>query len=396
MAIRGVYTEDEKKLIAMVDKMRGYITYLTEELIPERLDYPLNQRLVTKDTIRQFCDAIGDDNPLFRDDKYAKRTKYGTVIAPPMFINRIAANMGAPTNLPGGGPAGLNAGSKYEFFKPIRVGDSFVVKDVWFTSFDDKTKQDGTGPRRWLSESKRIYINQLDETVCIGTRRRMYTMRGSNEHVERVGKLPVYKYTKAEFEYIDRVLSQEERRGLEPRFREDVNVGDELKTVVRGPGTPMDQGLTYPQAGEHFHSRLYRKYLGKGHPGLIINPDTGILHWAGEVHILDRIAENDSRSQAFVFGFQEDFLLGILISNWMGDEGFLKVFDTQNRFSTPFIDTDFAKGKVIKKYVKDKEHLVDLAIWVENIRGFISILGKATVVLPWRGEFSSEPPSDIS
>ena len=38
------------------------------------------------DTIRHFCDAVGDANPLYRHEAYAGKTRYGTIIAPPCFL----------------------------------------------------------------------------------------------------------------------------------------------------------------------------------------------------------------------------------------------------------------------------------------------------------------------
>src|SRR5512139_2063685 len=45
--------------------------------------YALFNELITKDLIRHFCDAVGDKNPLYRWDEYAKFTRYGGIIAPP-------------------------------------------------------------------------------------------------------------------------------------------------------------------------------------------------------------------------------------------------------------------------------------------------------------------------
>jgi hypothetical protein len=66
----------------------------------------------------------------------------------------------------------------------------------------------------------------------------------------------------------------------------------------------------------------------------------------------------------------------------MGDDGFLKMTDFQNRTSVPMGDTVFGRGRVIKKYVQeDGEHVVVLACWLEGIRGFIHTMGTAKVGL---------------
>jgi hypothetical protein len=44
-------------------------------------------------------------------------------------------------------------------------------------------------------------------------------------------------------------------------------------------------------------------------------------------------------------------------------------------------DATYCKGKVIKKYKDGEDHLVDLEVWAENMRGEITAPGKATVIL---------------
>ncbi len=38
------------------------------------------------DNIRRFGDVIGDYNPLWRDEEYAKESRFGMITAPPTFI----------------------------------------------------------------------------------------------------------------------------------------------------------------------------------------------------------------------------------------------------------------------------------------------------------------------
>jgi hypothetical protein len=47
-------------------------------------------------------------------------------------------------------------------------------------------------------------------------------------------------------------------------------------------------------------------------------------------------------------------------------------------------DTTFCKGRVVRKYVKDRAALVDIEIAAENQRGEVTTPGLATVVLPSR------------
>jgi acyl dehydratase len=40
----------------------------------------------TRDAIRHWAEALGDDNPLWRDAEYARTTRWGTIIAPPTML----------------------------------------------------------------------------------------------------------------------------------------------------------------------------------------------------------------------------------------------------------------------------------------------------------------------
>src|SRR3978361_1162714 len=72
----------------------------------------------TRDNIRHYAHGIGDDNPLWCDPEYAKKTKYGDVIAPPSFIlawRRISS--GYVGGLPG--VHAMFAGTDFNWMKPI-------------------------------------------------------------------------------------------------------------------------------------------------------------------------------------------------------------------------------------------------------------------------------------
>ncbi len=82
-----------------------------------------------------------------------------------------------------------------------------------------------------------------------------------------------------------------------------------------------------------------------------------------------------------------------MLTDWAGDEGWLKKINTQFRamdfprkmksLVAPHDgDTWYCKGKVTAKSEKDGEHIVDCEIWLENGKGEITTSGTATVMLP--------------
>ena len=74
-----------------------------------------------------------------------------------------------------------------------------------------------------------------------------------------------------------------------------------------------------------------------------------------------------------------------LLTDWIGDEGWLYKLRMEMRRMNRLGDTMVLKGKVAEKYVKDAEHYVDLEVWAENEREGITTPTKATVTLPSKG-----------
>ena len=75
-------------------------------------------------------------------------------------------------------------------------------------------------------------------------------------------------------------------------------------------------------------------------------------------------------------------MLSRLITDWMGDDGWLEKMSIQMRRFNIFGDKLTVKGKVIGREIRDGAHLVQCEIWVENDREGVSVPGKATVRLP--------------
>ena len=92
---------------------------------------------VEKGAIRRFADAVDDYNPLYHDEEYARKSKYGSIIAPPGFFgwpSKQARNSPLAVDIPtelesaferAGYPLSLvlDGGMEYEFFLPVRAGD---------------------------------------------------------------------------------------------------------------------------------------------------------------------------------------------------------------------------------------------------------------------------------
>jgi len=117
---------------------------------------------VERGAIRRFAEAIGDPNPLFNEDREARKTRFGAMIAPPTFCR----SMGSPVpdlELPGMGKEfrGLDGGSDWEYFHPIRVGDRISVQ----TRLADLRESEGRLGSMVFITMETTYTNQFGE-VC--------------------------------------------------------------------------------------------------------------------------------------------------------------------------------------------------------------------------------------
>jgi acyl dehydratase len=124
---------------------------------------------------------------------------------------------------------------------------------------------------------------------------------------------------------------------------------------------------------------------------LDINPRRVFLQISGSqdwypVHFDPAFARKAGHEDVFMnTGFLQAALVRV-ITDWMGDAGFLrKLYFEMRRQQRPG-DTIICKGTVRERYRKDGEGWVELEVWAENERDGVTTPGKAWVTLPLREE----------
>jgi len=138
-------------------------------LIGVKTDPGFNE--VERGAIRRYAEAVGNPNPIYSDVEYAKKSRYGQIIAPPGFFGwPKVVNTGAMEVM---GPvfgavfeAGLirilDGGIEYEFFLPVRAGDTLT----WFARFADAKVRDGKSGKMVFLTMEINYINQNGDVVA--------------------------------------------------------------------------------------------------------------------------------------------------------------------------------------------------------------------------------------
>jgi len=392
MPVRGVYTKEEEEFLAKVMAYK-----LPSEWLPEYTTgkpWPNYNGIASRELLMIHTKAMDDPNPLFNEMEYGQKTRWGSMIAPPLFSFAISTGgsgvwevmKACPPSL--GAPTANNAGSAWDFYLPIRVNDTFKVKESPEQTITDITRTDGTGSRQFLWSRDKLFYNQKDELVSVCHRRIFWLIvppgRDNRPQIDTRPPLAEYVYAKEELEAGDRTWEEEEIRGANPRYWEDVKVGDELKPVINGPITLISQVL-------HFMGKILirdggERRIRREEPALYLeDPVTHVPRHLGEYHWKDRMAQRIGVPTAFATGIRADFHNGKMLSHWYGDDGFLRRYDSQHRTFCPLGDTVWHRGKVIKKYVEDGQPMVDIACWAESIRGWINTIATAGVILPSRG-----------
>lgn len=362
----------------------GKITDEAIETLRARIDSereisnPFN-RYATHDTIRHFAEGIGDVNPLWLDEDHARKTRFGGIIAPPGFL--LSCGMPRSTGLPG--IHAMHTGHDWEFLAPVRLGDRITCR----VALHSLTEKQGRFAGRQFHEVDRAsYLNQDGEVVARLFSHCMRTERDTAREKGKYAGLEPKRWTAEEIAAVDAEYAREEIRGSRPRYWEDVAVGEELTPVVKGPltvtdfiGWEMGWGSIYVRA--HGIGVAYRQK----HPGAYLRDRLGIPDVPERVHWDDEYARAVGAPGAYDYGPQRSSWLMHLMTNWMGDDGWLKIFSCQIRRFVIVGDLVRCKGKVSRTYVEDGEHLVECEIWGENQRGEVVAPGVATVVLPSRG-----------
>ncbi len=114
---------------------------------------------IEEGAILRFAEAIGDTNPIFNDQNEASKTKYGGIVAPPTFLRSIA-HVKAPepkVQVKSPYPANVDGGSEWEYFEPIKVGDTITA-----TSYlaDINERKGGKFGSMLIMVRETKYINQ--------------------------------------------------------------------------------------------------------------------------------------------------------------------------------------------------------------------------------------------
>ena len=148
--------------------------------------------LIEASHIMMFARSVGDSNPIYHDEEYAKSTELGGIIPPPTFSQSSAqfdpeyflrpkvggdgwfgsgkeATGSKPSSGSGGGGGaamGLHAEQHFEYHLPVKAGDTLSATTKPGKAWEKESKRAG---KLKFSESVTEYRNQNGDLVITAT-----------------------------------------------------------------------------------------------------------------------------------------------------------------------------------------------------------------------------------
>ena len=339
----------------------------------------------TRDAIRHYAHGIGDDNPLWCDPDYAANTRWGGIVALPSFLfatSRIIS--GYVGGLPG--VHAMWAGADWTWHLPVRRNDA-ISTEAWLKELiEHETRFAG----RSIQQVYHVdFHNQRGEMVasadswCFRTDRDQAREQGSKYDAVKGGRRRITRKRiwNASTNYTPTRRCAEPR----PRYWSDVAVGDRLPTMVKGPMT-VTGFIAYAQGWGGLYIRANKLAWKQihAHRGLGIANRFGIPDCPERVHWEPEFARMVGVPGAYDYGPERCSWLTHHLTNWMGDDGMLRRASCKIRRHNPEGDTLFIKGTVVRSFVEDGRHLIEIAQEAHNQDGELSVVGSGVVELPER------------
>ena len=340
----------------------------------------------TRDNIRHYAHGIGDDNPLWCEPEYAAKTRYGGIIALPSFLfatNRIVS--GYVGGLPG--VHAMWSGADWTWHKPVHRNDEIRTEAYLNELVKHHTRFAGRAVQQVYHVD---FFNQRGDKVaeadswCFRTERDHAREQGTK--YKEVRAREPRRYSPEEIQAAYQLYRDEEVRGATPRYWQDVVEGEALPVMFKGPMT-VTGFIAYAQGwgGLYIRANKLAFKLIDAHPGVGITNRFGIPDVPERVHWEEDFALEVGAPGAYDYGPERTSWLTHHLTNWIGDDGFLRQASCKIRRHNPEGDLLFIKGRVKRKFIEQGRHLVEIEQEARNQDDELSVVGSGVVELPSRG-----------
>jgi len=286
--------------------------------------YPPFTVRVEHGKIREFAEALRDENPLYREEEAARRSPFGGIIAPPTFTrnfwwegHEVQEDLKIDPRLR------LHGEQEFEYYRPIEAGEVLTgqvrIADVY-------EKAGRRGGKMTFAVIETTYTNAKGEKVLVGRRTLIET--APQPETAREPRPPVRRLNPAEA-----------KEGLES------------PPLVVGPITRTD----------------FVRFAGASGD---MNPN----------HHDEIYAIRSGNERVFAMGMLQAGYLAHLLTDWFGD-GTLRRFRVRFAARVHPGDVLTCKARITKVNRNGGETQVECDAWVDNQDGQKVILGFAAVTM---------------
>jgi hypothetical protein len=277
------------------------------------------------------------------------------------------------------------AGADWTWYKPVLRGDAISTQAYLKDLVEHKTRFAG---RSFQQIYHVEFFNQQGDKVSecdswvFRTDRDEARERGT-KYTEARGR--VEPYTEEQLAEFYKLYEAEEIRGSKTRYWDDVKEGEALPRMMKGPMT-VTGFICYAQGwgGLYIRANKIAWKMQSKHPGLGIRNRFNVPDCPERVHWDEAFALEVGAPGAYDYGPERCSWLTHQLTNWIGDDGFLRKSKCQVRRHNPDGDALFIDGFVSRKYVEDGKHLLEIRQTAQTHRGEMSANGSAIVELPAR------------
>ena len=338
---------------------------------------------VTRDAVRHWAWATGDRNALYLDEAYAKASPHKGLIAPPTMLYAFSRlSIGYRGGLPG--VHSMFGGTHWRFSAPAKLGDAIKTE----VTFKDLIELPSRFADRMFKQISSIDFKTSDGRSVAQSE--SWGLRMERTKAKEKGKYNALEskvYTKEDLAEIADRFARETVRGAEPLYWDDVAMGTQAPEIVRGPYTAT-VAVAFEQAWGGlfvFAHGYWFDYLRR-HPAAAVLNSYGIPEPPEAVHWDTPLARSVGVPEAYDYGPERISWLATMLTNWIGDAGFLEELYCEIRRFNLVGDVTYCRGVVTQKEaLPDGRGRLRLSVEAVDQRGQTTAKGFACVLLPRRG-----------
>ena len=374
-----------------IDRLRSRIG------VPEPNPQPPHYLRPGLDAFRHVAEAYGDDNPLWSDPEYAATTRWGEPIAPPPLVggdtligedevtevpaDKRALMKGDPLR----GVHAYYASSVREWWAPLLPDRRVWRRNALVAALDKSSEFATRAVHEWTAQVFRTD----DGTTLSGQYRNMIRTERSEARERKKERPPAIEpYDDDALAAIDAQYASESPRGSDPRWWEDVEEGDDVGPLVKGPLTVTDMVCWHVGMGMGLYGVKPLRLGWRNRqriPRFFHRDELGIPDVMQRVHWDPEFARKAGNPTTYDYGRMRETWLIHLCTDWMGDDAWLWRLECEFRKFNYVGDTQWIRGRITRKHLAEGDRpAVDLDVWADNQRGETTTPGRATILLPSR------------